>query len=149
MGTCPQRPVPPPRRQQLEQVVHWVGPVCNGSPGSGHRPLGKYLLQCTIIILFITGKQVALFKPCGMDQEWNKMPLHLPRLWSVRETCASKIKILLLYPLTYCLFNVRKNVTIIVYHGPSKFFCWNPTAFRWQNCLPWHWEVRLRGGSRG
>ena len=31
--------VPPPRRQQLEQVMRWVGPVCNDPPGSGDRPL--------------------------------------------------------------------------------------------------------------
>ena len=36
--------------------------------------------------------------------------------------CVSKIKIPLLYALNYCLFSVRKNVTIIVYHGPSRFF---------------------------
>ena len=65
---------------------------------------------------------MALFKPCGVDKEWNKVPLHLPWLWSIRETCVSKIKIPLLYALNYCLFSVRKNVTIIVYHGPSRFF---------------------------
>ena len=45
VGTCPQRPVPPPKQQQLEQVMRWIGPVCNGPPGSGGRPLSEYFLQ--------------------------------------------------------------------------------------------------------
>ena len=79
----------------------------------------------------------------------------------------SKIKIPLLYALNYCLFSVRKNVTIIVYHGPSRFLDetlqWTrqpsddrtvyhgtersvfeevPVA-RVRVSLPWHQEVRL------
>ena len=44
VGTSPQCPVPPPRQQQLEQVMCWIGPVCNGPPGSGGRPLSEYFL---------------------------------------------------------------------------------------------------------
>ena len=40
-GTCPQRPVPPPRRQQLEQDMCWVGPVCSDPSASGDRPLSE------------------------------------------------------------------------------------------------------------
>ena len=37
VGKCPQLPVPPPTQQQLDQVIRWVGPVCNDLPGSGDR----------------------------------------------------------------------------------------------------------------
>ena len=47
-----------------------------------------------------------------------KVPRHLPWLWSIRETCASKIKIPLLYAFNYGLFSVHKNVTII-----ASVFC--------------------------
>ena len=45
VGMCPQRHIPPPRWQQLEQVICWAGPVCNDLPGSGNRPLSEYLIQ--------------------------------------------------------------------------------------------------------
>ena len=51
VGTCPQRPVPPPRQQQLEQVMRWIGPICNGPPGSGRRALSEYFLQKRQLLL--------------------------------------------------------------------------------------------------
>ena len=47
VGMCPQHHIPPPRWQQLEQVICWAGPVsvCNDLPGSGNRPLSEYPIQ--------------------------------------------------------------------------------------------------------
>ena len=62
VGTCPQRPVSTPGRQELEQVMRWVGPVCNDRSGSGVRPLDDHLLPSKELALNVSSGLTTLLR---------------------------------------------------------------------------------------